>query len=38
MATYEKERDVFAHDSAVGFIDLWGLEARMATRARSKRG
>jgi argininosuccinate synthase len=37
MATYEKERDIFAHDSAVGFIDLWGLEARMASRARSKR-
>jgi len=37
MATYEKERDIFAHDSAVGFIDLWGLEARMASRSRSPR-
>jgi argininosuccinate synthase len=37
LATYEKERDIFSHDSAVGFIDLWGLEARMASRARSRR-
>ena len=37
LATYEKERDIFDHASAVGFIDLWGLEARMASRSRSRR-
>jgi len=38
LATYEKEKDIFKHDSAVGFIDLWGLEARMASRRRKGRG
>jgi len=37
MATYEKEKDIFDHASAVGFIDLWGLEARMASRVRSRK-
>jgi len=37
LATYDKERDVFSHGSAAGFIDLWGLEARIASRRRAKR-
>jgi len=37
MATYEREKDTFDHRSAVGFIDLWGLEARTASRVRSRK-
>ncbi len=37
LATYQKDRDIFDHSSARGFIDLWGLEARMASRLRSKK-
>jgi argininosuccinate synthase len=36
LSTYEKEKDIFDRTSAEGFIDLWGLEARMAKRARRK--
>jgi len=37
LATYDKERDLFSHASAAGFIDLWGLEARIASRRRARR-
>ncbi len=37
LATYDRKRDIFDHRSAVGFIDLWGLEARMASRVRSRK-
>jgi argininosuccinate synthase len=37
ISTYEKQKDIFHHESAVGFIDLWGLEARMARRARARK-
>lgn len=38
LSTYEKDRDIFDHSSAEGFIELWGLEARMASRVRSRKG
>jgi argininosuccinate synthase len=37
LATYEKEKDIFDQKSSEGFIDLWGLEARMAYRVRSRK-
>ena len=37
LATYE-EADKFSHDSAKGFIDLWGLPVRVWARRQRKTG
>ena len=37
LATYEKESDIFEHDSAEGFIDLWGLQSRIAYNMKRKK-
>ncbi len=34
LATYEKDIDTFCHESAEGFIDLWGLQSRTAYNIR----
>lgn len=36
LATYEKENDVFSHESAEGFIELFGLQSRIAHNISKK--
>jgi argininosuccinate synthase len=36
LATYEKKADEFGHDSAKGFIDIWGLPTKVWAKKKKK--
>ncbi len=36
LASYDKKKDLFDHKSAVGFIELFGLQSRLANKIRKE--